>query len=662
MHDDIAYDLEIFPQYFCIIFVNDNWRRLWRHKDIPLIIDFIDRAKPTLIGYNNFGYDDLILKTIYRNPQITTQQLYELSKRIISSQRMPDDLFKLQYADVPWHRSIDMYQILNKKGGLKEFECREHMKCVIESPVDFDAPLPANKVDETERYMTNDGEATWELFKKNKDAIALRAKLIDMYDLGDRPYVLGDAGIAQAIAIKKYSERTGGWSTTARKGAAECPDNKMRRWNAGELVSRRVQYHTPEFESLFRRFKSTDLIGDGPGATWDFRNKAFKEPVSLGANDYQIGVGGLHSIDGPGRWISTAEVGIYDLDVASYYPSLMIVEGVYPKHIGKGFIDEFRKVRDMRIAAKKAGDKIVDSALKIILNSSFGLFNNVYAPIRSIPSALRVTLNGQLQLLMLVEALETMGARILSANTDGVTIVWHRDRLDQLDVVKNYWQTQTGHTLEQVEYNRYCRRDVNNYCALKVNGDIKTKGAFEQKPLGGKTDERIVKAAAADYLLKDIPIRQTVEASNDIRDFIYYQRTKAGKGISVGTPTIRIGYTEAEIAAMNHKRVSLGEKPFGQRKLTNLRTASIEEYPDRVNIGKTARWYVAKAGKTVFRACTDGTFDTLPNGRNAVLALTLPDHFPVDLDREYYISEAKALVEAVTNPPKPKVKKETHDA
>lgn len=597
-----AYDCECFSNYFCANFFDGTTHTTFRHGEFQKLLAFM-KAKPILIGYNNFGYDDILLKSILKNPMITKAQLHALNNAIINSRRLPNELFKIQYAPYPWAYSIDMYQITNKKGGLKEWECRQNHQLVVDSPVDFTAPLPDDKINETERYCRNDTSATWLLAQTFKEQIELRGKLIEMYDLGTRPYVLGDAGIAQMILIDKYSKRTGGWSTTARKAASQSPDNTTRIWKCGDLASRRVNYSTTEFQDFFDTFRAAELEGDSDGGKWKYRDDAFKAAITLGSKEWKVGVGGIHSEDEPGRFRGTKDVAIIDLDVTSFYPSLIIEEQIFPKHLGPAFLADYRTIRDMRLAAKKAGDKATSEALKIVLNSTFGKFNDIYSPLRSVPSALRVTLNGQLMILMLVEALEELGCRVLSGNTDGVTIMWHRDRMDELHAVKTAWEKKTGHQLEEVEYTTYIRRDINNYCALKTDGKIKTKGAFEQAPMGGKTDERIVKEAATQFLLKGVPLHQTVNASTNIKDFVYYTRTKAGLGL----------------------------------------------HYDGKDQGRTLRWYVGRSGKTVCRKNADGSLDTIPNGKNAVLMMELPNRIPSDLNRDYYIHEARRLVESITD-------------
>ncbi len=316
----------------------------------------------------------------------------------------------------------------------------------------------------------------------------------------------------------------------------------------------------------------------------------------------------MHTDDGPGRFESNEEVGMYDWDVASYYPSLMITEGIYPPQIGPAFVSDFTAVRDLRMKAKKAGDKITADALKIVANSSFGKLNDPYSPIRSIKGALRVTINGQLQMLMFAEMCEMEGFRILSGNTDGLTLKASRSDLAHMKQIVAQWEKITGHAFELIEYTKYYRANVNNYLALKADGDVKRKGQYNPTPDIGKHDEAVVKRAAERYLLAGVPVATTVGQCSDVRDFIYYQRVKNGGTVYHG-----------------------------------------EDF-----VGKTARWYVAKMGVQIRRKNPDGSFENLPDGGNAVLALTLPTRIPDDLDRSYYVHRACELIESITCPAPPK--------
>jgi hypothetical protein len=609
------------------------------------------REDDILVGFNNHSYDDLLLRTVLADPDVTPAELNAVSKRIVESRPAPRDIYKLQYSPTPWAFSIDMFQILNKKASLKEFEAREMMPSVREGLVDFTAPLADDMVEQTIAYCQKDVEATWILYQKHIEKIKLRKRLKALFTLDNRVYCLGDAGIAQYIFLDAYHKRTGNYNATARRDAATSNDNMVREWDMPHIVSKRVAFTTPEFQAFFHQFMHTHLQGDVDGTTWKFNRfggpesgpgiDPFEKPIQLGSLTYKIGVGGIHSVDKPGRFEANDEIGIFDIDAQSFYPSLIIVEELFPSQLGPEFLSDYRRVRDMRVSGKirvkeiKAGIKklkantmneseirakisalekeLVDETskmdgLKVPLNGTFGLTNNKYSPLRSIPTALRVTINGQLMALMLVEMLEDAGVRVISANTDGVTILWHKAEMDVISGIMRQWGEKTGHTLELEEYAKYCRRDVNSYTAVKTSGDIKRKGAFNPEPDNGKTDERIVKRAAEKYLLEGTPIHETIQATADVRDFVYYQRVKNG-----------------------------GELFHGE-----------------AAYGRTLRWYVGKEGLQVARKNPDGSFENIPNGANAVLALELPTTMPVDVNHEYYMREAKKLVESITKRPKAK--------
>lgn len=264
--------------------------------------------------------------------------------------------------------------------------------------------------------------------------------------------------------------------------------------------------------------------------------------------------------------------------------------------------DEIAAIRKRlaEIETELLTEKTASDALKIVANATFGKLNDVWSPLRSVPNAMRVTINGQLFLLMLVEMLNSAGFKILSANTDGITA---QMRVGQgyegaLASVIQIWEKATGYALERTDYTVYARRDVNSYVACKADGKIKTKGAFH--PDTGKGDGLIVKRAAVAFLTKGIPIAKTVGAAK-LEELTYYQRCKNG-----GT--------------LVH-----GEKP----------------------IGKLARWYASIDGQPIRRINPNGTKALIPNAHKATLVMSTDD-VGTDIDFDHYIAEAQALVASCT--------------
>ena len=611
-----VYDIEVFPNFFLAQFWDGN--KIWhefRETDIGALIDFLHQDI-VLAGFNNFNYDDVMMKWICINEHVTTTDIYGMSSEIITGGRDNQKVFKLQYSKSPWSYSLDVFQFFNKKGSLKEWECKEQLPYVIESPCDFTKNLPDSHIDNIVRYCNNDVKATHHLLKKNWHLVQVRSTLIDTYDLSERAYVVGEAGLAQMVFLALHSARTGEWINKVRDRASINTDNKAREWSAEDIVFDCVKYRTKPFKAMLAEFMKTSLKGDARGARWNLDDK-YKKSLQLGMLEYKLGVGGLHSVDGPGVFEADEENAIIDLDVTSYYPSIIVQENLFPKQLGPDFVEDMRTLRTTRIAAKegekkakKAGDKEaetkhkhVNAALKVVLNSTFGKLNDVYSPLRSTPDALRITINGQLMLLMLVEMLETAGATILSANTDGVTVRWDRkEAARRLPRVIDDWQSTTGYELEQVNYDRLCRRDVNAYLAVKDDGEVKRKGAFDKNPLTGKWDRIVVKIAAEAYLLRGVDPKRTIFNHEHGADFLFYQKIGNGGTVFIGDTLV----------------------------------------------GKVARWYVTKNGPTIKRRNPDGSFASIPCGYNAVLAMDIHEWRdlgpPGDLDKNYYVTLAWDLI------------------
>ena len=602
-----TFDIEVFPNFFMAHFshgakASRTFIIYGKRDDRRQLFTFIRDNQKVFAGFNSFSYDEVVLKWMLSHQECTTQEIYECSKAIIESQRMPDHLFKLQYGRAPWAYSIDLFQLLNKKGSLKEWMCREGATKVVESAASFTEDLPAHLVEQVINYCKNDTNETQRILTKNWHLVLIRDGVNRTYDIGSRVYVQGDAGLAQSVFMKLHKDRSNEWASKVRDKAAATMDNKCRKWQLSELICDRIKFTTPEFKSMLAAVREAYVIGDKTGAKWQFEDKNIAAAWELGHKSYKLGVGGLHSVDGPAMLTATFSEPIIDLDVTSYYPSIIIEENLYPEQIGPSFVDDMRGLRDTRVKAKATGDKLTNEMLKIVINSTFGKLNDAYSPLRSIPNAMRVTINGQLELLMLVEMLHVAGAIILSANTDGVTISWTSIAVkEKLGGIVQLWQKATGHTLEQAYFKKYCRRDVNTYIALKADGEVKYKGDFNPYPLTGKWDGFIVKKACEQFLLHDIHPIVTVRACKKATDFLFYQRVQNGGHVLHG-----------------------------------------EEH-----LGKIVRWYVSKKGKQLYRFNPDKTKVKIPGGANAMLAMDITDWdvfgIPDDVDYDYYAAEAMAL-------------------
>jgi len=127
---------------------------------------------------------------------------------------------------------------------------------------------------------------------------------------------------------------------------------------------------------------------------------------------------------------------------------------------------------------------------------------------------------------MLIEAYETKEIRVISANTDGVTIYIHKSKLAEMDRINAWWCKLTGYELERADYKKIIFSTVNDYLAIKTDGEIKKKGDFlTDFELHKNKSARIVPIALERYYVDNIPISQTITLHKNPFDFCIRQKS-----------------------------------------------------------------------------------------------------------------------------------------
>lgn len=211
-----------------------------------------------------------------------------------------------------------------------------------------------------------------------------------------------------------------------------------------------------------------------------------------------------------------------NVDVASYYPSMMIEYGYHSRNIHNP--QKFVDVYHTRLAYKKQKDKRANP-LKIVLNSTYGAlkdkFNALFDPLM----ANNVCVTGQLLLLDLIEHLEPY-ADIIQSNTDGILIKLRAENEEEanreyarVDDICYEWEQRTRMNLEFDEFKEVIQRDVNNYIIVHADGSYKSKGGEVKKLNDLDFDLPIVNRAMVEYFTKGVPARDTILACDNLREF-----------------------------------------------------------------------------------------------------------------------------------------------
>ena len=154
---------------------------------------------------------------------------------------------------------------------------------------------------------------------------------------------------------------------------------------------------------------------------------------------------------------------------SSFYPSIMDVYRIAPAHINEGvFVKLIHWLKETRIKAKHSKEELIDGipkdtlaqVLKIVINSIYGKLGFEKGDICDRLAVLKVTINGQLMIMMLCEELELSGIEVISANTDGIVVKLYKKDKEKFETIANDWKELTKLDADSEEYLAYINRDI----------------------------------------------------------------------------------------------------------------------------------------------------------------------------------------------------------
>jgi hypothetical protein len=144
-----------------------------------------------------------------------------------------------------------------------------------------------------------------------------------------------------------------------------------------------------------------------------------------------------------------------------------------PEHLPKQiFCEQYQWFFDERRKISKKDPR--NYVYKIILNSTYGLSNDVHSFLYDPEFTMRITVNGQLSLMMLYTMLAegVPGAIPVMQNTDGVEIIIpEKEKQKYLNICKE-WEQLTGLELEHDHYQKLIVPDVNTYVGVFTYREI----------------------------------------------------------------------------------------------------------------------------------------------------------------------------------------------
>ncbi len=550
------YDIESYPNVFTLAAKTHEtgecrtFEISFRRNDVAQLLLWVESISlDRMVGFNNYGFDYPILHFILGRMNVTPSEIYTFMMGIIDS--------KDRFSHVIWDNQqvvsqVDLFKIhhfdnIAKMTSLKVIEFNMRENSVMDLPYPPGTMLTSAQIDHLIVYNHHDVEKTEKFMIESKKQIEFREYLSKKYERNFLNH--NDTKIGKDYLIMELGEEL----CFDRSSGSKKPMQTHRPTIAfKDIIFPYVRFNRPEFNHVLEWLQNTVIDGYNTkdcikvwstyrtkGKVWwgEWQNEddAFTlcegwkikgKPLSCNVDgfDFVFGTGGIHgSIDST---IVTADADecILDLDVTSYYPSLGIVNRLFPEHLTDKFCDVYGEVKRQRATHKKGTPE--NAMLKLALNGTYGDTNNKYSPFYDPRYTMSITVNGQLLLCMLAEQMmEIPGLQMIQINTDGLTVKVNRQHLPHIEQIKTRWCATTGLELEEAFYKKMCIRDVNNYIAEGEDEKVKRKGAYEYE-MGWHQNHSalIVQKAAESYLIHGESIFSFVKNHKDEMDFML--RTK----------------------------------------------------------------------------------------------------------------------------------------
>lgn len=480
-----TFDFEV-TSYDWLLVIKEKMTGIYHvfHNDPQGVEDFINKYNFIYVGFNNKRYDNYILKGILNH--YTPEDIKKINDWIINEDKNGWEYpFDDPYITLPptCDISLDIVPIRSLK------ECEGNMGMDIqESTVDFDIDhsWTREEFEEMLFYCKHDVDATEKLTDVRMTYLEAKATLADIC----------------GYPIEKALYKTNGQMVAISLGA------EKQEWN-------------DENEYVYPDSVDFDLVPKEIIAFFDrLKETGTKEKFSfeLAGCPHTYGMGGLHGALPCYMEKSTNDRVIVIRDVTSYYPTLLIYYGYLSRNVKDPKI--YAIYYDDRLHFKEIGDKKKADALKLPLNTAFGVslqeFNDMFDPLMGRSTCI----TGQVLLTQLVVELnkEIAEFKLIQSNTDGIVYSLPRNEKAKADAIVNAWSKKTHLGMEEDVIDIIVQKDVNNYIVKFDNGKIKNKGGYVSNYPKGTFDSNsltITHEAIVRYFIEGKSVEETINECDD---------------------------------------------------------------------------------------------------------------------------------------------------
>lgn len=575
MKDYFTYDLEAYPNIFlfCGKFKNSDKVYLFELSDrldekeqLLQFLYWLRNLGVEMVGFNNIGYDYYLIHELMMNPYtFNYQKAHQINNLIINGQRTGFKMERIKLSDrvIP---QIDLMKICHfdnkaRRTSLKALQFSMRSESLEDLPFEI-RDLTHEEKDKLRKYNIHDVTETEKFFIYNEHLVDVRREYITDGVLRGDVLNYSDVKIGTEYLIARLGRTKCFYGNKPRQTFRECVE-------FNNIILPKIYFRTDLYNSVLEWFKQQKIYIKGEDRP--------KLEIDLAGLHFHFGVGGVHASAENRIYRTNDTHQIIDIDVAGMYVAVAIANRFAPEHLGDSYVEAYKQIKSDR--AKYAKGTSRNAALKLAGNGAYGNSNNPYSPFYDPKYTFSVTINGQLQIVQLVEIISMIpGLELIQANTDGITVYIERKYEYLFKLWCDEWERMSGLELEEVLYSRMWIRDVNNYVAETMDGKLKQKGAYwyptkikEYEGWWNKDFSNLAsKIAVGKVMTENWPVEIAVKLVTNKFDFMLRYKATGASKLYIGEvkqlKTVRY-YVSASGEAM--KKVSPPKGEVGQFKRKN---------------------------------------------------------------------------------------------
>lgn len=495
-----------------------------------------------LVGFNCENYSYPLLHYLVNsyvlfdggNPSSTIIKIVEKSKELLEDEK---------YHGIPsrerYFRLLDLYLVFNFNSKFKRTSLSDaafNMQLdglgdTIEQHYDYITDNRLSKVLDAQKerikaiialYFHAVGKTKNPIYKEN-NLFDLREKLSKKYKINFTNAPNSRIGIE--IILRKYCEATGMDIQSVRKMM-----NSFTPFSLNTCIPSCVdQFQRKEFIEYINILRTTNISNPDTKFNYiiNFHNCAFS-----------MGLGGIHYSIHPGIYESDCSRQIYSFDVRSMYPSIIVQNNIFPKALGKKFLEPYKDIYNTRmeiISKLTSYDVAFTEGLKQALNVIYGKMGEANSVLYDKQAQYTTSITGQVIMCLLFEHIVKYFPNIqfLLVNSDGFEVMIDTKDGEKLSQLVEEYMSKYNLNISCELYKKLVIKDVSNYIGITDLGEEILRGCFEiNKELHKDSSVRIIPIALRNYFVENIPIDQTIRNHGNIYDFCIKYKNRSSRMVS----------------------------------------------------------------------------------------------------------------------------------